>query len=120
MSLIQSIRELIFGDKRKFNEGDWVQCVDDSVKNNWSGVTLPISFGRPYLVKNVTYCKKCGNFYLDVDVKLSHDKLRTHCACSGRNGIVTLPGYGIQWLSAERFVKISKKKAEQLIVLNES
>lgn len=120
MGLIESIRELFFGDHHKFNEGDWVQCIDDSVKSNWSDVKLPISYGMPYQVKNVTYCKKCGSFYLDIGAKLVSDTLRTNCVCSRKNGTVLLQGYGIQWFSETRFVKISKKKANQLIMLNES
>jgi len=73
-----------------------------------------------YRVKNVIYCKKCGSVYLDIGAKLASDQLRTHCSCSNKNGNVVLQGYGIHWLSEARFVKISKKKADQLIMLNES
>lgn len=120
MGLLTAIKELIFGEIPEFKEGDWVQCKDDIVPNNWNNIELPVKYGEAYQVKNTITCKKCGTLHLDIGKPLAIPTLQSNCSCSNRNGISLLAGRGIYWLPSRRFTKISKKRAKELIILHEN
>lgn len=88
-----------------FNIGDKVRCRDD---RGCSDATSLLVFNQVYEVLD-TQTTPCGCKFEVIDVGLRMTKPEEHTMCNGTKekcGSREMPGRGIRWVNARRFVKV--------------